>query len=1500
YGQDGNDILDGGAGNDTLYGGKNNDTYLFGRGDGIDTIIEETASNGGGIDTLRFKEGITADDIIIKQVRDIGYGVSGDFVIALKEDGKTFAGLSDKVTIQNGAYYHEYYSYDYTNQSSYDYRVEKFEFADGTEWSFADLVAHTNSDDNDAIHGFNGTDILSGGKGNDTLKGYQGNDTYIFKRGDGHDTIYDYGRNGSNYSYHNAGNDTLKFGEGIDKSDVVFYMNGNNLVIDSKNSDQVIITNQNNDNNAIETIMLSDGSYLTNIDVQRIVTDLSIYAQENNLDISSAEAIRANSELVQLFNTSWKDAETSGTYTPPLVLDLNQNDQTSTALADSHAYFDYNGDGDREHTAWMESGDALLAMDLNGDGAITNGGELFGDFTKLQDGSFAQDGYAALAQYDSNSDNIIDKNDARFGELLLWKDDNRDGKSTSNELINVALSSITAIHLSRETGISFEAYMENGNIITNETLYEGYNNTTGIIRDVWFEYDNSDTITNNDTLIVTKPNDVLIGEDGDDTYKYKMGDGSITIDDQDTTQEGADKLVFGAGITKGQLIIKWEKGSDNIIIGVREHVEDDTPLSQLEDKILIKNWFNSTGLIETFTFADGTVVDRETVYDLMLDVRENGELTLKVLDEDTELVGGDYHDLLYGVSGSEVLEGKGGDDYLLGFEGDDLLDGGHGDDVLVGGKRDDTLIGGSGDDFYIYNKSDGRDTIIDSEGHDTLFFGDGITRKDVMFEVIGDDMKITFAYDAELASELRDSIVITNWQQNGFEIENLEFANGEIYTIPELIEKNTNHAPTTLFAESSYMLTDVSIQTGIVLARDIDGDTLNYTVSISPENGTLSINKYGIWTYTSNDKYKGLDSAVITIDDGNGLSTTKTLNFEVVITNVDPIVLEAQTDVILQDIREATGDVGATDEDGDVLTYSVTTAAEHGTVNVDETGAWTYSVEGTYIGTDSAIITVDDGQGGSVTKTLNFDAKVSAPSIDTVAFNLQEDNISTNNLNVYNPVGGALTYEIIATSENGTFTLDENGEYSYNPSQNYNGLDAVIVKVTNEYGLNTTSTLTFDIEAVNDAPIVLVESETFTLTNIRDIDGKIEASDVDGDTLTYIVTTQAEHGVVTIDNEGNWHYKADPTYNGKNSAAITVDDGNGGAITSTLNFTRQGYIYEGEALVIDDNGQDALVMDNIEKQDLGFTKDANNLVINVKNQGSITLTDYFIKTDSGVATLQTSQGDINLSKDVIKTVVDGGWFSADKAEGNEGVKNLLVGVNDDANLIGKSHSDILFAGSDGDDLKGYAGNDLLIGGNDWDKLYGGLGDDNLYGQAGDDRLYGEEGNDVLVAGFGNDTLYGGEGNDFLSGGVGNDVLEGGLGNDIYFFGKGDGNDTIADSEPSKSFLWFNYNTQDGGNDTIKFDQGIAKEDISFYMKNNDLILQYSDNDSITIKNQNNKNAQIEKLELSDGNYLTNDDIDLVIQQISAYGKDNGMWHIDNKTIQANNDLMNIVSSAWQA
>lgn len=59
------------------------------------------------------------------------------------------------------------------------------------------------------------------------------------------------------------------------------------------------------------------------------------------------------------------------------------------------------------------------------------------------------------------------------------------------------------------------------------------------------------------------------------------------------------------------------------------------------------------------------------------------------------------------------------------------------------------------------------------------------------------------------------------------------------------------------------------------------------------------------------------------------------------------------------------------------------------------------------------------------------------------------------------------------------------------------------------------------------------------------ITGKINAVDYEGDPITYIVTTNAAHGTVVIDAQGNFTYTPDPAYalaGGTDSFVVTVDD----------------------------------------------------------------------------------------------------------------------------------------------------------------------------------------------------------------------------------------------------------------------------------------------------------------------------------------------------------------------
>ena len=131
----------------------------------------------------------------------------------------------------------------------------------------------------------------------------------------------------------------------------------------------------------------------------------------------------------------------------PIAIDLNGNGKIDTLTLENGVFFDHNGDKVAFKSSWIDGKDGLLARDIDNDGKITSGAELFGNFTRLENGELARSGAEALKDLDDNNDGVLDEKDTAFNKILVWQDINSDGISDSDELKSLSDYGIKSINL---------------------------------------------------------------------------------------------------------------------------------------------------------------------------------------------------------------------------------------------------------------------------------------------------------------------------------------------------------------------------------------------------------------------------------------------------------------------------------------------------------------------------------------------------------------------------------------------------------------------------------------------------------------------------------------------------------------------------------------------------------------------------------------------------------------------------------------------------------------------------------------------------------------------------------------------------------------------------------------------------------------------------------------------------------------------------------------------
>jgi len=268
-----------------------------------------------------------------------------------------------------------------------------------------------------------------------------------------------------------------------------------------------------------------------------------------------------------------------------------------------------------------------------------------------------------------------------------------------------------------------------------------------------------------------------------------------------------------------------------------------------------------------------------------------------------------------------------------------------------------------------------------------------------------------------------------------------------------------------------------------VLANDSDpdGDTLTISSFDQPGSGTVTQSVDDL-TYTPNQDFNGSESFGYTIGDGNGGTATAYVYVNVAsvndipTANDDSLTTDEDTSISIDVLSNDT------DPDSDTLTLQSFTTATDGSVQDDGSGWITYTPNPDFNDSDSFGYTIDDGNGGTSSATVN----ITVNSVNDFPVAVDDTGVTTNEdtavtvsvlANDSDPDGDTLTISTFDQPGSGTVTQSVD-DLTYTPNQDFNGSDSFGYTIDDGNGGTATAYVYVNVASVNDIPTAINDSVT--------------------------------------------------------------------------------------------------------------------------------------------------------------------------------------------------------------------------------------------------------------------------------------------------------------------------------------------------------------------------------------------------------------------------------------
>lgn len=358
-----------------------------------------------------------------------------------------------------------------------------------------------------------------------------------------------------------------------------------------------------------------------------------------------------------------------------------------------------------------------------------------------------------------------------------------------------------------------------------------------------------------------------------------------------------------------------------------------------------------------------------------------------------------------------------------------------------------------------------------------------------------------------------------------------------------------------------------------VLANDVDPENaaLSAQVIDDVQHGTLTFNPNGTFSYVPDANFHGTDTFTYRVSDGFLTSAPATVTITIIPGPNEPAVAVDDSYTATEDTpRTVLAGAGVlandTDEEFDPLVAQLVSQTTGGTVVLDPSGAFTYTPNANFFGTDSFTYRIYDGTDYSNVATVTLtvagtnDVPVAVADHYFAERSGQLTVVAAAGVlaNDQDPDQQGLSAALVSGVSHGSLTLNADGSFSYTPTAGYRGPDSFTYRASdaNDPSNIVTVSLTVDSTPVaNPDSYSVAEEGTLNVpvgqgVTINDTDGDL-------DPLTAAVVSQPSHGVLTFVSNGSFVYTPNANFSGQDTFTYRANDGDqfSAPATVTINVT---------------------------------------------------------------------------------------------------------------------------------------------------------------------------------------------------------------------------------------------------------------------------------------------------------------------------------------------------------